>query len=280
MNFEKIQQLHIQTEKLVQELFVGVWASCFKGQGMEFDSLREYYPGDAVKQIDWNVTARFNRPFIKNYQEERQLAITLVVDISSSTQFGPPRFSKHQRLAEIGALIAFSALKNHDKVGLLLFTDEVEHYLPPLTGSTHGLRVIRDLLYFRPTKRKTDVKTALTYFANVRKKRGIVFFLSDFLFPAEKNLWPPLTKRHDFIAISINDSLEMTFPSLGQVRLKDLESDIEGVYHPKTQNLSLEDLRSQHEKDIKKVGGSFLPVTQESYIEMLHKFLLLRRSPA
>ncbi|MBT5709000.1 MAG: DUF58 domain-containing protein, partial [Verrucomicrobia bacterium] len=178
---KKIRQIEIRTNRLVSESLAGHYHSVFKGQGMNFDEVREYQPGDDVRSIDWNVTARMNHPFIKKFVEERELTVMLLVDLSGSGLFGSGDQSKRELAAEIASILAFSAIKNNDKVGLLLFTDVVEKFIPPRKGRFHVLRVIRDILYFEPTRRRTDLNAALEFLSRVTSQRAIVVVISDFL---------------------------------------------------------------------------------------------------
>ncbi len=220
----KIRHLEISTRKAVNDVLAGEYHSVFKGRGMEFDEVREYQPGDDVRAIDWNVTARTGRPHIKHYVEERELTIMLLVDLSASAFFGSTDRTKNEIAADICALLAFSAIKNNDKVGLLLFTDRVEQVLMPAKGARHVLRLLRELLAFSPRRRGTDISAALDYLGRITHRRAIVFLLSDFqAVLAEKQL-RIMARRHDFIAVSINDPLESTLPDAGLVTLQDAET--------------------------------------------------------
>lgn len=222
--FRNIQKLHIETKKLVEELFAGAYHSAFKGQGLEFEEVREYQPGDDIRNVDWNVTARMNHPFIKTFREERELTVLLLIDLSASTLFGSAHRSKKELIAEIGALLTFSAIQNHDKVGLILFTKEVELYLSPKKGTKHGLRVIRELLFFDPRHKGTNIKQALAFLGQVQKRRTVCFLISDFLegdFSHEASL---MAQKHDLVAIQVQDPYEEAFPSLGLLKVADLET--------------------------------------------------------
>lgn len=221
--FRNIRRIQITTTHVVDALLAGAYRSAFKGQGMEFEEVRAYNPGDEIRSIDWNVTARMQFPYIKRFREERELTVMLVVDISGSQAFGSGHKSKSELIAELGALLAFSAIKNNDKVGLLLFSDQVEQYLPPAKGVSHVLRVIRELLVSKPKGRGTDVAGALQYLSKVQKKRGVCFLLSDFLCRPFTDSLNITSKRHDLIGIGIRDPMEMVFPNLDLVTLEDLE---------------------------------------------------------
>src|SRR5579862_7913490 len=180
---KKIRHLELRTKGLVETAFAGQYRSVFKGRGMNFEEVREYQPGDEVRAIDWNVTARLNHPFIKKFTEERELTVMLVVDVSASGNFGSVNLSKRELAAEVACLLAFSAIRNNDKVGLILFSDHVEHFIPPRKGSSHTLRLIRDILFFEPGGRGTDPATALAYLNRVITRKSVVFFISDFEAP-------------------------------------------------------------------------------------------------
>jgi uncharacterized protein (DUF58 family) len=232
----KVRQIEIRSNRLVAELFAGSYHSAFKGQGIDFEEVREYQPGDEVRTIDWNVTAKEGTPFVKQYKEERELTILLAVDISKSTRYGSDTQSKREKLAELAALIAFSACRNGDKVGLLLFTDETELYLPPTKGHKHVLRILREIL-FRPTLGKsTDLNNAVRVLNQVTRRRAVVFLLSDFIlnqaFDDEEGLsleallhqLSYTRLKHDLICVRVFDERETELPNIGLITLKDSES--------------------------------------------------------
>jgi uncharacterized protein (DUF58 family) len=220
----KIRRIEIQTRNLVDDVFSGEYHSVFKGRGMEFSEVREYTRGDSVRTIDWNVTARMGRLFVKKFVEERELTVILMVDASSSGEFGTCRKTKREIAAEICALLAFSAIKNNDRVGLLIFTDQVEKFVPPKKGSKHVLRVIRELLYFRPQGRGTDIASALEYLNRLTRRKAVVFLISDFLSSDYQRALRVANKRHDLAAILITDPRELTMPKVGYVELEDAET--------------------------------------------------------
>lgn len=220
----KIRRIEIVTRSLVESLFSGEYHSVFKGRGMEFDQVREYQVGDDVRSIDWNVTARMNRPFVKEFVEERELVVMLAVDVSASSDFGTASHFKSEIAAEICSLLAFSAIKNNDKVGLLLFTDRVEKYITPRKGKRHVLRVIRELLYSRPEGKGTDLNAALEHLNHVLKRRAVIFFVSDFLSGPFSRLLRVTNKRHDVIAVRVTDPREREIPDVGYVELEDAET--------------------------------------------------------
>ena len=229
---KKIRQIEIRTNRLVTESLAGAYHSVFKGQGMNFDEVREYQPGDDVRAIDWNVTARMNHPFIKKFVEERELTLILVVDVSGSGLFGSRAQSKRELAAEIASVLAFSAIRNNDKVGLLLFTDEVEKFIPPRKGRGHVLRVIREVLFFEPKRRKTNLVHALDFMGRVLPHRSIVVIISDFQTPQSSGALPmPIqtalrmaNRRHDVVTVQITDRYEMELPALGRLTFEDAET--------------------------------------------------------
>jgi uncharacterized protein (DUF58 family) len=226
---KKVRQIEIRTNRLVTDTLAGQYHSVFKGRGMNFDAVREYVPGDEVRTIDWNVTARAGRPFVKKFVEERELTLLLMVDVSASGDFGSCAQSKRELAAEIASVLAFSAVKNNDKVGLLLFTDQVELYVPPRKGRRHVLRIVREVLGFEPARRGTDVVQALDFVNDVIKRRAIVFLLSDFQtgsVPKDdlRRAIRQTIRRHDLVAMPIEDAREKTLPDLGVVAIEDAES--------------------------------------------------------
>jgi len=245
---KKIRQIEIRTNRIVTETLAGQYHSVFKGQGMNFDEVREYQPGDDVRSIDWNVTARMNHPFIKKFVEERELTVMLVVDVSGSGLFGSRTQSKRELAAEIASVLAFSAIRNNDKVGLILFSDEVEKFIPPRKGRSHVLRVIREVLFFEPKRLGTDLNAALEFLMHVTRHRAVAVVISDFIgSPAEAKsershrLRPQMllleslaqsafsmlrqaNRRHDLVAVQITDRHELELPALGRLVLKDAET--------------------------------------------------------
>jgi len=245
---KKIRQIEIRTNRIVTETLAGQYHSVFKGQGMNFDEVREYQPGDDVRAIDWNVTARMNHPFIKKFVEERELTLMLVVDVSGSGLFGSRDQSKRELAAEIASVLAFSAIRNNDKVGLILFSDEVEKFIPPRKGRSHVLRVIREVLFFEPKRRGTDLNKALEFLLRVQSHKAVAVVVSDFIgSPAEtkraggRGLKPQMllleslaqasftmlkqvNRRHDVVAVQITDRYELELPALGRLVLRDAET--------------------------------------------------------
>jgi uncharacterized protein (DUF58 family) len=221
---KQVRQIEIRTKGLVNHLFSGEYHSVFKGRGMEFSEVREYQFGDDIRNIDWNVTARFGHPFIKVFEEERELTVILMVDLSGSLMFGSLSKTKRRVAAELSAILAFSALKNNDKVGLILFTDKIEKFVPPRKGNKHVLRVIRDVLSYEPEGSSTDIKSALEYMNGAIKKRSIVFLLSDFMDEGYEKILKAVGKKHDLIGIILDDRRENELPDVGLVKLADAET--------------------------------------------------------
>jgi uncharacterized protein (DUF58 family) len=243
---KKIRQIELRTNRLVNETLGGQYHSVFKGQGMNFEEVREYQPGDEVRSIDWNVTARMNHPFIKKFVEERELTLMLIVDLSGSGLFGSVQQSKREMAAEVASVLAFSAIRNNDKVGLILFTDEVEKFMPPKKGRRHVLRVIREILFYEPKRRGTNLKEALDFFSRVTSHKAIAALISDFQEPTGLSRWAgpkaagvgssltlsqtsyaalrQANRRHDVVAVQVTDRYEMELPSLGRIVLKDAET--------------------------------------------------------
>jgi uncharacterized protein (DUF58 family) len=224
---KKVRQIEIRTNREVTDALGGQYHSVFKGRGMEFEEVREYLPGDEVRSIDWNVTARFGHPFVKKFKEERELTVMLVVDVSASGQFGSVRQTKNELAAELAAVLAFSAIRNNDKVGLIMFTDRIEKYVPPKKGRGHVLRMIREILAFQPKGRGTNLEQALDYLTNVQSRRAVTFVVSDFQVGDEDAVRKKLrvaSKRHDVIALSLRDPREDELPAVGLVELRDAET--------------------------------------------------------
>ncbi|MEW5807756.1 MAG: DUF58 domain-containing protein [Acidobacteriota bacterium] len=223
---QKVRRIEIRTRKLVNESLAGEYHSVFKGRGMEFSEVREYAPGDDIRIIDWNVTSRFGYPFVKRFVEERELTVMLMVDMSGSAEFGTAKHLKSEIAIEICALLAFSAIRNNDRVGLLLFTDSIERFIPPKKGRQHVLRVIRELLYFKPEGKGTDIPCALEYMNSVIKKRSIAFLISDFISPDFQKVLKVVNRKHDVIAIFVSDPREEAIPDIGLARFEDAETGV------------------------------------------------------
>ena len=220
----QVKLIELRTRGLVNSVFTGEYRSVFKGQGMEFSEVREYQPGDEVRSIDWNVTARMGRPFVKRFIEERELTVMLVVDLSGSERFGTVRRFKSELASELAAVLAMAAVRNNDRVGVLLFTDRIEHVVPPRKGRRHVLRIIRDLLAFEPVGRGTDLVAAIDYAARMLKEHAIVFIVSDFLSADIDHPLKLMAQRHDVVAVTVEDPSERDLPDIGVARLIDPET--------------------------------------------------------
>ena len=222
---KKVRKIEIKTKGLSNHIFAGEYQTAFKGKGMAFSEVREYQPGDDVRSIDWNVTARYNAPFVKVFEEKREMTVMLLIDVSASGNFGTQEQFKRELATELSAILAFSAIKNNDKVGVIFFTDKVEQFIPPKKGKSHILRIIREVLAFQPTGKGTNIAVALEYFNSVIKKRSICFILSDFM---SKEFDRPLkiaSKKHDLVALRIHDTREDTLPNVGLVPMQDTETE-------------------------------------------------------
>ncbi len=222
---KKVRKIEIKTKGLSNHIFAGEYETTFKGKGMAFSEVREYQPGDDVRSIDWNVTARYNAPFVKVFEEEREMTVMLLIDVSASGNFGTQEQFKRELATELSAILAFSAIKNNDKVGVILFTNKLEQFIPPKKGKSHILRIIREVLAFQPTGKGTNIAGALEYFNSVIKKRSICFILSDFM---SKEFDRPLkiaSKKHDLVALRIHDTREDTLPNVGLVPMQDAETE-------------------------------------------------------
>jgi len=220
----KIRRIHVTTSRMVTDVFAGQYHSVFKGKGMEFEEVREYQPGDDIRSIDWNVTARMGHPFVKKFVEERELTVMLLLDMSGSSYFGTVNKLKSQLAAEICSVIAFSAARNNDKVGFIAFTDRIEKFVPPRKGLSHLLRVVREALYHKPTGRGTDLCGAIEYLNRVTTRKAVTFIISDFYAGDFKKPLSVSNKRHDVVAISITDPREVEFPDIGIVKFDDAET--------------------------------------------------------
>lgn len=221
---KKVRKIEIKTRGLSQELFSGEYHTAFKGRGMSFSEVREYTPGDDIRAIDWNVTARFNHPYVKVFEEERELTVMLLVDVSASEQFGTRKQLKQEMVTELCAVLAFSAIQNNDKIGVLFFTDKVEKFIPPKKGKSHILHIIRELLEFKPVSKKTNISEALRYFTNAIKKKSIAFVISDFMDNDFTDALKIASGKHDVIALRIYDKHEKELPDMGLVKFRDPET--------------------------------------------------------
>lgn len=280
---KKIRHIQIRTSHMVNDILAGQYHSVFKGQGMEFEKVREYVPGDDVRTIDWNVTARTSVPHVKLLVEERELTVMLLVDASGSGRFGSVDRFKNELAAELCAVLAFSAIKNNDKVGLIIFTDEVELYVPPAKGRRHVLRVIREVLFFKPKGRKTDIPGALHFLNGVTKRRAVAFLVSDFM---EEDYETPLrvaNRRHDIIAVTVTDPREETLPNVGLINVRDAETGREVLVDTGDEEVrdgyareGLERVKKR-EQVFKRTRVDAIHVrTDRPYVDEIYKFFRMR----
>lgn len=281
---QKIRRIHVTTSRLVTDFLSGNYESVFKGRGMEFDEVREYQPGDEIRSIDWNVTARMGHPFVKKFIEERQLTVMILLDASASSYFGTSKRLKSELAAEISAVLAFAAVKHNDRVGLIIFTDRIEKFIPPRKGQQHVLRVIREALYFKPKGKGTNIEDALKYLDSVTTRRAVTFIISDFF---DKDFKKPLSvanKRHDCVAITITDPREMELPKSGIVELTDAESG--AFFQVDTSNAKVR--RTYSQEAARKVderarlfgtiGVDHIDIrTDKPYIDEMVKFFKMRK---
>lgn len=221
---KKVRQIEIKTRGLSNHIFAGEYNTAFKGKGMAFSEVRDYQNGDDVRLIDWNVTARYNSPFVKVFEEEREMTVMLIIDVSGSNNFGSNKNFKKELATEIGAVLAFSAIKNNDKVGVIFFSDIIEKFIPPKKGKKHILRIIREIISFKPSSKKTDLSVALEYFNSVINRRSICFILSDFISTSFKKPLKIASRKHDVVALKLIDKREEIIPNIGLVPIEDAES--------------------------------------------------------
>ncbi|MBN1418838.1 MAG: DUF58 domain-containing protein [Planctomycetes bacterium] len=255
----KVRQIEIRTNRVVDALIAGEYHSAFKGRGMEFEEVREYQPGDEVRTIDWNVTARTGHPFVKTFREERELTVMLLVDVSPSERFGTGPQQKSELAAEFGALVAFAAIRNNDKAGLILFTDGIEKYVPPKKGRKHALRVIRELLAFRPVSSGTDLRAALEFLGRVQRRRCVAFIVSDFIAAGFERDLAAVAHRHDLIAVRTADPREAEIPDAGLIALEDAE----------TGEVVVVDTASRNVRRLFESGGGEARATQDELLKSL-----------
>jgi uncharacterized protein (DUF58 family) len=280
---KKVRQIEIRTKRLVTDSLAGQYHSVFKGRGMNFDEVREYSPGDEVRTIDWNVTARTGRPFVKKFTEERELTIFLMVDVSASGNFGSGTQSKRELAAELASVLAFSAIRNNDKVGLLLFSDQVEQYIPPKKGRRHVLRVVREILFFKPKHQGTNISLALDFANKVHTRRAVTFLISDFQATDYQRALKLTSKRHDLIGVFVVDPREKSLPAVGLLTIEDAEtgeqleidtnrSDVRAHF----ENLAAKRLQSVR-KTLRSSGVDLLELnTAEPYMPTLLQFFAMR----
>ncbi len=282
---KKVRRIQIVTSALVHDMFAGQYHSAFKGRGVEFEEVREYQPGDDVRTIDWNVTARTGRPFVKSYREERELTVFLLVDVSASQDFGTRAQLKSELVAELGATLAFSAIQNNDKVGLILFTDRVEQFVPPRKGMRHVLRVVRELLYHEPAGRGTDIGVALQHLDRVLSRRAVVFLISDFQAPDFSGPLRVVRHRHDLIPILVHDERESLLPPVRFIELVDPETGMQMLVDTSSRRFRrrFSDLARRQRatllEDFRKLRVDSIEVaTGEPFVEPLTRFFHRREA--
>lgn len=273
---KKVRRIEIKTRGLSKHIFAGEYHSAFKGKGMMFSEVREYQYGDAIRDVDWNVTARFNHPYVKVFEEERELTVMLLIDMSGSKVFGTTTQLKQDLVTEIAAVLSFSAIQNNDKIGVIFFSNKIEKFIPPQKGRKHILRIIRELLDFEPENQETNIEEALRYLTNVIKKRCTAFVISDFIDEGFNNALTIANKKHDVVALKVFDPREQEIPAMGLVKMKDAET---GKYqwidtssrkvrenYKKWWNL----LQKSQEEILKKAGVDFVSLrTDEDYVKPL-----------
>lgn len=279
----KVKRIEIRTRHLVNSVFAGEYHSVFRGHGMAFAEVREYQPGDDVRTIDWNVTARMGHPYVKVFDEERELTVMLMVDASASGDFGTIEQMKGEIGVEICALLAFSAIQNNDRVGLIIFTDEVEVFIPPKKGSKHVLRVIRELLYFRPTRKGTDVGAALDYLNRVTTRRSVVFLVSDLMDEGFERPLRVASRRHDVVPVVIHDPRERDLPDIGIVQLEDAETgeeilvDTSDIVARSSFAHIADEVTDRRQKAFRQIGLDAVEVsTDDNYVDPLMQFFRMR----
>jgi uncharacterized protein (DUF58 family) len=281
---KKVRELEIKSKKITTHLFTGEYHSAFKGKGMSFREVREYSAGDDIRFIDWNVSARFNNTFSKLFEEERELTVMLLVDTSSSNIFGTVGKRKKDVIIEMAAVLAFSAVSNNDKVGVIFFSDKVEKYIPPKKGRAHALYIVRELLGIQPVTKKTDLDDAIRYFNNTTRQKSIAFVLSDFLATGYDNDLKVIGKKHDVIGLKVYDRMDMQLPQAGLIQMKDAES--QKVKWVDTDNAVVRHNYQQHffhqtdlaKKYFRQAGADLLHVrTDDDYVKILQQFFLKRR---
>lgn len=282
---KKVRRVELKTRGITNHIFAGEYHSAFKGRGMSFAEVREYQYGDDVRAIDWNVTARYKKPFIKTFEEERELTLVLLIDVSKSAFFGTRKQFKNEYITELAAVLSFSAIKNNDKVGLILFSDDIELYIPPKKGKYHILRIIRELVNFKPSGNGTDIDGALRFFSRVVKKRSIAFIMSDFMSNPFNEALAIACRKHDFTGIHVYDPAECEIPRVGLARMRDAETGKArwvNTDSPKVQRAFAETFlsnKNQIQSDFNRNGSDFLSLSiQESYILSLRNFFKRRES--
>ncbi len=281
---KEVRRVQIRTKHLVETLLAGAYRSAFRGTGMEFSEVRPYQPGDDIRHIDWNVTARMDVPYIKRFEEERQLTVMIMVDVSGSSFFGSQKRVKQALMAEIGSILAFSANENNDRIGLILFSNEIELYLPPKKGVRHAMRIVRELLAYKPKARGTDVRAALSFLGTVQKRSCVCFLLSDFLSSGFQHALRVASKRFDLIAVRVRDPREILLPALNLLRLRDLESHTDLLVNTSDSRVQkffskqVDERTDKQTRMMRRLGIGFIDIrTDEPYAPAIMKFFELRR---
>lgn len=280
---KRVRRLEIKTRGLSNHIFSGEYHSAFKGRGMSFSEVREYQFGDDIRSIDWNVTARFNHPFVKIFEEERELTLMLMVDVSESSIFGTAKQNKRNMITELCAVLAFSAINNNDKVGVIFFSDGVEKYIPPKKGKSHILFIIRELISFEPKRKGTNIKETLRFFNNAAKKRSIVFLMSDFLTGSYQDALNIASKRHDMVGVHIYDQRDKELPSVGLIQMNDLETGDRQWVDSSDKKVQQYYTQQFHQhvqycrNSFKKSGAELISIrTDEDYVKALQSFFVNR----
>ena len=276
---KKVRNIEIKTKGLSNHIFSGKYQTAFKGRGMDFSEVREYHSGDDIRSIDWNVTARYNHPFSKVFDEEREMTIILLIDVSGSSDFGTNTQLKKDLSTEISAILSFSAIKNNDKIGVIFFTDKIEKYIPAKKGRSHTLRIIRELITLKPSSKKTNIGSAIKYFNNVIKRRSICFVLSDFINDDFSKSLVIANRKHDIICIHIYDRLETNFPNIGLIKLYDPESGKNILFDTSDKHKRL-NFKKRHQEFtnktiniLRKIGVQYISLeTGKDYVKPLINF--------
>ena len=276
---KKVRKVEIKTKGLSNHIFSGEYHTAFKGKGMAFSEVREYQTGDDVRNIDWNVTARYNNPFVKVFEEEREMTVILLIDISGSSIFGTQYQLKRDIATEISAVLSFSAINNNDKIGVIFFSEEIEKFIPPKKGKSHILRIIRELISFNSNKKRTNIENAIRYFNNVIKKRSVCFIISDFMDEGFDNALKIVKTKHDIVALRIHDEREKTLPNVGIIRLQDAETHETKIIDSSNKHIrkNLKEKYERKENQLKSLfkneGVDYIDIrTGEDYIKPLMNF--------
>lgn len=273
---KKVRKIEIKTRGLSKNIFAGEYHSAFKGRGMTFSEVREYQYGDDIRNIDWNVTARYSHPYVKIFEEERELTVMLLIDVSGSREFGTINKTKKNQITEIAAVLAFSAIQNNDKIGVVFFSDKIEKFIPPKKGKTHTLHIIRELIDFKPDSKSTDIANALKYVTNAIKKRCTAFIISDFMDNDYSHALTIASKKHDLLALKVYDNRETLLPNVGMLKLRDAETD-EDIWIDTSNSTARrqyakfwEDQEVEQKRIFSKSGVDFAKVrTDEDYVKIL-----------